>query len=177
MTDITIKLLEESDMEALFRFEVENRAYFESMVPSRGDGYYNFERFKSLQQEISKEQNEGALYMYLVKDHDHRIIGRVNLVSIVRGIFNKAELGYRIGQNHAGKGYATRAVALVLQEAICRHKLHRIEAGTAPNNIGSQVVLVKNGFQFMGRSHQFIYQNGHWQDSVNFEKILDGSYR
>jgi ribosomal-protein-alanine N-acetyltransferase len=175
MTDIHIKLLEAADMEELFQFEVENREYFESMVPSRGDRYYEFEQFKSIQQEILNEQKEGALYMYLIRDHDHGMIGRVNLVSIVRSIFNKAELGYRIGKNHTGKGYATKAVALVLQEAAWRHKLHRIEAGTAPDNIGSQVVLIKNGFQFTGRSHQCIYQNGQWQDSISFEKILDGN--
>ncbi|MBB6218764.1 ribosomal-protein-alanine N-acetyltransferase [Anaerosolibacter carboniphilus] len=173
MSDITIKPLTESDAVALFQFELENREFFESMVPSRGDSYYDFGNFMALQKEIVKEQKEGSLYMYLIKDQEHNIIGRVNLVSIVRGMFNKAELGYRIGKAYTGKGYTTKAVALVLHEAIHQHKLHRIEAGTAPDNIGSQIVLIKNGFQFTGRNHKYIYQNGAWQDSISFEKILD----
>jgi ribosomal-protein-alanine N-acetyltransferase len=173
MSDITIKLLEGSDAEELFQFELENRNFFESMVPSRGDRYYEFDNFKTVQKEIMKDQEEGSLYMYLIKDQDHKIVGRVNLVSIARGIFNKAELGYRIGKDYTGKGYATKAVALILYEATHQHKLHRIEAGTSPDNIGSQIVLIKNGFQFTGRNHKYIYQNGAWQDSIHFEKILD----
>ena len=95
------------------------------------------------------------------------------MVSVIRSNLNNAEIGYRIGEEHQGKGYATYAVGLLLEEAEKTHKLHRIEAGTSHNNIGSQVVLVKNGFQFTGRNSKFIYQNGQWIDSINFEKILD----
>lgn len=170
---IIIKPIEEIDAEELFEFEVENRSFFESIVPSRGDEYYKFDNFKSILKEIVEEQEEGLIYMYLIKDADNRIVGRVNLVSVVRGIFNKAELGFRIGKKYNGKGYATKAVKLILDEALNKHKLHRIEAGTAPENIGSQIVLIKNGFEFIGRSKQCIYLNDKWQDSINFEKVLD----
>lgn len=111
--------------------------------------------------------------MYLIKNHTGMILGRINLLSIVRGIFNKAGLGYRMGEEHQGKGYATSAVKLVLDEAVNKHKLHRIEAGTSPNNIGSQIVLIKNDFQFVGRFNRYIYKNGEWCDSIYFERILD----
>lgn len=111
--------------------------------------------------------------MYLIIDDCGKIIGRVNLVSMIRGGVNKAELGYRIGEKYQGKGHGTDAVRLVLDQAAKKHKLHRIEAGTSPNNIGSQVVLIKNGFQFTGRYNEYIYQKGKWNDSINFEKILD----
>lgn len=111
--------------------------------------------------------------MYLIKDNCGKIVGRVNLVSIVRGSFNKAEIGYRISEEHQGKGYSTKAVKLVLDEAANKYKLHRIEAGASPDNIGSQIVLIKNGFQFTGRYNKYIYQNEKWSDSINFEKILD----
>lgn len=35
--------LQEKHFEKLFKFELENRGYFEEMVPSRGDDYYNLE--------------------------------------------------------------------------------------------------------------------------------------
>ena len=37
--------LQEKHFEKLFKFELENRGYFEEMVPSRGDDYYNLETF------------------------------------------------------------------------------------------------------------------------------------
>lgn len=173
MSDIIVKLLEKSDEEELFKFELENRDFFENMVSSRGDSYYEFNNFRMIMKELIEEQEKGLAYMYLIKDDDDKIVGRVNLVSIIRGSFNKAELGYRIGRKHQGKGYATSAVKFVLDEAVNKHKLHRIEAGTSPDNIGSQIVLIKNGFQFTGRYNKYIYYNGKWHDSINFEKILD----
>ncbi|MCM1989212.1 GNAT family N-acetyltransferase [Oceanirhabdus seepicola] len=173
MPDIIIKLLEESDSQELFNFEVENRDFFKRIGLSRGDSYYELNNFNKIIKELVEEQEKGLLYMYLIKDHTGNVIGRVNLVSIVRGSFNKAELGYRIGEEHQGKGYATNAVKLVLDEAVNNHKLHRIEAGTSPDNIGSQIVLIKNGFQFTGRNNKYIYQNEKWHDSINFEKVLN----
>ena len=79
----------------------------------------------------------------------------------------------RIGENHQGKGYATKAVKLAVKNALDVHRFHRLEAGTSPENIGSQIVLIKNGFQFTGRQSKFIYNNGKWNDSISFEKILD----
>lgn len=173
MRDITIKLLEESDSKELFTFEIENRSFFEKTCLSRGNSYYELNNFNEVIKELVEEQEEGLVYMYLIKDNCGKIVGRVNLVSIVRGNFNKAEIGYRIAEEDQGRGYSTKAVKLVLDEAANKYKLHRIEAGSSPNNIGSQIVLIKNGFQFTGRYNKYIYQDEKWNDSINFEKILD----
>lgn len=171
--DITIQLLDYSVEEELFKFEVENRSYFERIGLSRDDRYYDYNNFKQILKDLIGEQQKDLIYMYLIKDHYQDIIGRVNLSSIMRGPFNKAELGYRTGEKHQGNGYTTKAVQLVLDEAANRHKLHRMEAGTSPDNIGSQIVLIKNGFQFVGKHSKYIHNNGKWNDSIIFEKILD----
>ena len=173
MSDIKINLLEESDAQELFTFELKNRAFFARVGFPRGDTYYVLNNFNTIIKETMKDQEKGLAYMYLIKNQNGMILGRINLISIVRGIFNKAELGYRIGEEHQWKGYATSAVKLILDKAVNNHKLHRIEAGTAPNNIGSQIVLIKNGFQFVGRYNKYIYKNGKWCDSIFFERILD----
>lgn len=173
MLDTKINLLEESDAQELFKFELKNRTFFQRVGFPRGDNYYELSNFNSIIKESIKEQEKGLVYNYLIRNHSGMILGRVNLLSIVRGIFNKAELGYRMGEEHQGKGYATSAVKLVLDEAVNKHKLHRIEAGTSPNSIGSQIVLIKNGFQFTGRNSKYIYKNGEWCDSIFFERILD----
>ena len=160
MSDILINLLEESDSQELFTFELKNRAFYERVGFPRGDNYYELNIFNTMIKEIIEDQEKGLVYMYLIKDHNGMITGRINLLSIVRGSFNKAELGYRIGEEHQGKGYATSAVKLILDKAVNNHKLHRIEAGTTPDNIGSQIVLIKNGFQFVGRYNKYIYKNG-----------------
>jgi ribosomal-protein-alanine N-acetyltransferase len=173
MSDIIINLLEESDERELFTFELKNRAFFEKVGFPREDNYYELNNFNTIIKESIEEQERGLVNIYLIKNHNGMVLGRINLVSIVRGIFNKADLGYRIGEEHQGKGYATSAVKLILDKAVNNHKIHRIEAGTSPDNIGSQIVLIKNGFQFVGRYNKYINKNGKWCDSIFFERILD----
>ena len=173
MSDILINLLEESDAQELLIFELKNKAFYESVGFPRGDNYYELNNFNTMIKEVIEEQEKGLAYMYLIKNHNGMILGRINLLSIVRGNFNKAELGYRMGEEHQGKGYATSGVKIILDKAVNHHKLHRIEAGTSPDNIGSQIVLIKNGFQFVGRYNKYIYKNGKWCDSIFFERILD----
>lgn len=169
---MTIKLLEESDLQALYDFERENRTFFESIGFGRSESYYDIHNFKEIVKELVEDQNKDLVYMYLMKDVSKNIVGRINLTEIIRGNMNKAEVGYRVGEKHQGKGYGTKAVRLILEKAAVEHKLHRIEAGTSAGNIGSQVVLVKNGFQFTGRLRQYICINGEWQDSITFEKVI-----
>ena len=119
------------------------------------------------------EQEKGLHFMYLVLNAQDQLVGRVNLTEIVWEPCRKAELGYRIGERHQGKGHATAAVRLVLEQAASAHGLRRVGAGTAPQNIGSQIVLIKNGFQFTGKHSRHASQGDDWVDSLLFEKVLD----
>lgn len=55
-------------------------------------------------------------------------------------------MGYRIGAEHTGKGIASLAVAVLLQ-TISWEEINQVNAKTTANNIASQKVLEKNGFQ------------------------------
>lgn len=171
MVDITIEMVSKSHAEELLKFEKENKNFFEENLLPRGEGYYSLKNIKEILEEIVMEQKEGLCYMYLIRNESKEIVGRVNLSSIVGGPFQKAEVGYRIGEKYNGYGYATKAVKLVLEEAFDKYNLHRIEAGTSQSNIGSQIVLIKNGFEFIGRTRHIIKINGEWQDGINFEKL------
>lgn len=173
MENISVKLLSLDDANKLFDFEVENRLYFEAIGLSRNEAYYNYVSFKEIVKDLVKEQELGVHFMYLIMNERAEVVGRINLTDVIKGPLNKAELGYRIGEKHQGKGYATAAVKLVISEATQVHNLHRIEAGTSPQNIGSQIVLIKNGFQFVGKYTQYIMTAEGWTDSLLFEKIID----
>lgn len=173
MNEIFIRLLTMDDSDRLFKFEAENRSYFVRIGLPRSKDYYNPALFQEILEELVAEQEKDMHYMYLVLNVQDEVIGRVNLTDVIRGPLNKAELGYRIGEKHQGRGYATMAVRFILEEASLRHKLHRIEAGTSPENIGSQIVLIKNGFQFVGKYNQYILQGNHWIDSLLFENVLN----
>lgn len=141
---IFIERLQKEDADKLLEFERENRIFFEETVPTRGDEYYMLEIFNNQLVALLDEQLRGVSQFYLIKGQDHNILGRINLVD-----FDKSRtvchLGYRIGENHTGKGIASKALALLLENLI-NPNIRLIKAKTTTNNIASQKVLEKNGF-------------------------------
>ena len=155
--DIFIEKLDDTDTEDLFNFEVENRIFFEEMVPTRGDEYYNLATFKKRHEALIDEQVMGSSYYYLIKDKDSlKILGRINIVDIDRKI---GYLGYRVGQAYTGKGIASKALKLLLA-IVSDDEINQIRAKTTTNNIASQRVLEKNGFKRMSTSNEEFKLNG-----------------
>lgn len=149
--------INERDGESLLQFEVENRNFFEQTCMPRGNKYYEEENFRQILKELIIEQKQGIHYMHLIKNQDDKIIGRINLVEVITGNMNKAELGYRIAKEYIGKGYGKKVVELILAEAKNIQKLHRIEASASIENIASQKVLEYNGFRKVGVYNEHIY--------------------
>lgn len=168
--NIRLELVSENNANDIYNFEKENRDYFEETLPSRGDDYYKLEVFQEIIKEIVEEQNRDECYMYIIRNELNEMIGRVNFVSIRTDEVKMAELGYRVGKNENGRGYATEAVRLALEKCFIDHKIVKVEAGTAPDNIGSRRVLEKNGFVLVKKVKKDIEVNGKWIDSLIFEK-------
>ncbi|WP_342505111.1 GNAT family protein [Sporosarcina sp. FSL K6-2383] len=156
--DIILEKLNFADAEQLFAFELTNRSYFEEMVPTRGNDYYNFDFFKSRHESLLDEQAQGICFFYLIKDAEGSILGRMNLIDIEehQGI---AHLGYRVGQIHTGKGIANRALKLLVEAVMLEGRIKKIKAQTTTNNIASQKVLERNGFEQIGTSDETFEMN------------------
>ncbi|MCX7291033.1 GNAT family protein [Janthinobacterium sp.] len=147
---------------------MENRAYFENWVTARAPSYYGKEAIAAAIEQAQRERQQDLAYQYLAK-LDGQIIGRVNLTAVTRPYFNKAVLGYRIGERFGGRGYATRVVALLLEEAFGPLDLWRLEA-TRPQTLGSVAVMQRNGFHQYGRSEKAMLFQDAWSDLLYFER-------
>lgn len=160
---ILIDGLQKRDAEDLLEFELKNRNFFEDMVPSRGDEYYNPDVFNKNLIALLDEQFQGLSQFYLIKDNK-QILGRINLVDFDE--YRKiCHLGYRIGQEHTKKGIGSKALAILL-ESLTDTNIEVIKAKTTTNNIASQKVLEKNGFEKMeGTSNEQVEKNTY---KVNF---------
>ena len=151
------------DAADLLAFEQENRACFERWINPRISAFYSYDGVAAAIDEAVREAQQDLGYQFLVRV-DGRLAGRVNLKHALRPYFNKVELGYRMGQHDAGKGYATQAVARVLGEAFDVLRFSRVEATIRGVNSGSLRVLEKNGFRVYGRSERSVQFNGAWYD-------------
>jgi ribosomal-protein-alanine N-acetyltransferase len=174
LSDLRIRPVAAGDAAALLRFELEHRAYFERWVNARDPAFYSAAGVAAAVAAAEAARAAGQAFQYLVVEGD-RIVGRVNLTAVRRAPFHCADLGYRIGEHDGGRGVASRAVALCLEQAFGPHGLLRIEANARPENAGSVRVLERNGFRQYGRSLRSFELGGRWFDRLHFERHRDGS--
>ncbi len=99
------------------------------------------------------------------------MVGRITLNEIVRGPFLSCRIGYWLSAAANGRGLATRAVAEMVRVAFEELRLHRIEAGTLPDNLRSQRVLERNGFDRFGFAPEYLKIAGEWRDHVMFQRL------
>jgi [ribosomal protein S5]-alanine N-acetyltransferase len=52
-------------------------------------------------------------------------------------------------------------------------ELHRVEAGTRPENVASQRVLERNGFTCVGLLRRHLLIGGKWRDHLLWERLAD----
>ena len=169
MSGLRIRPVAAADAAALLRFELEHRAYFERWVQARDPAFYGADGVAAAIAQAESAWAAGQAYQYLVAEGD-RIVGRVNLTAVRRAHFHCADLGYRIGEHDGGRGVASRAVALCLEQAFGTHGLLRLEATARPENAGSVRVLERNGFRQFGRSRRSFELGGQWFDRLYFER-------
>ena len=84
-----------------------------------------------------------------------------------------AELGYWIGEPFWGKGIATRIIKSLTSYIFDTYKIKRIYGNTFPNNIGSNKVLLKNGFQKEGTLRKAAFKDGFFIDLEVFGKLKE----
>ncbi|MEU6479928.1 GNAT family N-acetyltransferase [Streptomyces sp. NPDC047017] len=142
---LTLERLRPGHAEALLAFERENRRYFARTVPDRGDAY--FAGFAARRRALLGEQDAGVCHFHVVLDEQGTLLGRTNLVDVADGA---AELGYRVGERHTGRGVATAAVGEVCRPAASAYGLGALIARTTLDNPASRAVLERNGFTVTG---------------------------
>jgi ribosomal-protein-alanine N-acetyltransferase len=140
-----LQLLRADHAPALLAFELANRAYFAASISDRGDDFY--EHFAARHSELLTKQEAGVGAYYLLVAEDGSVAGRFNLSFVEDGA---AELGYRVGQDFAGRGAATAAVREICELAAARYGLRTLKAATSRENVASAKVLIKAGFAPVG---------------------------
>lgn len=106
-------------------------------------------------------------FWIFLKDSDE-ILGTVSFTNIIRGVLKSCYLGYKISQDHTGKGYMSEAVAAAITYAFKSLKLHRIEANIMPKNVASLKLIQNLGFEEEGLSKSYLKINGQWEDHYRF---------
>jgi [ribosomal protein S5]-alanine N-acetyltransferase len=107
---------------------------------------------------------------------DNAPVGVFNFSEIVRGAFQSAYLGYYGFAEHAGQGYMSEGLALVLRVGFGSLRLHRIEVNVQPANTRSISLVRRGGFIHEGYSRRYVKIAGRWRDHERWA-LLAEDYR
>lgn len=98
-------------------------------------------------------------YMITLKESGE-VIGTVNVFADESRAVDAMEIGYSIAHEYQRKGYAFEALSALLnllQNDLC---LEMVTAGILPENIASEKLLRKLGFQKEGLRHKAVWHEG-----------------
>jgi [ribosomal protein S5]-alanine N-acetyltransferase len=109
----------------------------------------------------------------VVRNDDGELAGVFSLSEIVRGAFKSAYLGYYAFAPLAGGGYMTEGLALALDVAYRRLKLHRVEVNVQPTNRRSLALVERLGFTREGFSRRYVKIGGRWRDHVRYAMLAE----
>jgi len=166
-----LRLLTLSDSAQVAQAYLRNREHLREWEPERAEEFFTEAwQYENISQVLPAHQH-GLAYPYGLFQ-GAALIGRFNIVSVVRGAFQSASLGYWMDHHFTGQGLASRAVAALRAEATDTLGLHRLEASTLLHNHASQQVLIKNGFSKIGMAPNYLKIAGRWQDHNLYQAIL-----
>lgn len=162
-----IRPLVPADAEELTEVYRTNREFLRPFEPTRPKEFFtvDFQRARI-------EQNGDDRWRWAIV-HEGKIVGVITLGDVLRESLQLANVGYFVAQEYNGRGLASSAVADVVRFAFGEAGLHRLEAGTLPDNRASQRVLEKNGFVRYGLARGLLKIDGMWRDHVLFELLND----
>lgn len=159
------------DVPRLAELVTTNRDFLAPFEPDREEAWFTPAGQAAVVRETLEGAGRGTVVPRVVLDGDGAVVGRVNLNNVVRGPFQSCSLGYWLDERSTGRGLASAAVAEMLDLAFGELGLHRVEAGTLVDNVASQKVLARNGFERFGLAPRYLRIAGRWQDHILFQRL------
>ena len=156
--NIELRLVREGDLNTLYESL--------SNLETRGDYFpLGVMSEPSLRAEFDKngfwDKDEGMLLMVI---DSGEIAGEIEYFPITHYL-QGYELSYQLfGSQHAGKGYTTEAVNLLVDYLFARKRVNRMQLNIHPGNAASKKVAEKCGFRFEGLQRGCWFHQGEYHD-------------
>ena len=160
-----IRPLTSDDADELTALLAANRRFLAPYEPERPDAFFT----AAGQRERLAAALENS-WLFAILDGD-AIAGTISLTNVARDAFQSGNVGYWVAEDRNGRGLATAAVGELLVFAFGEAQLHRVEAGALVDNVRSQRVLERNGFDRIGIARNYLLIAGEWRDHVLFQRV------
>jgi len=165
------RLLSVNDAEEMLAVLVANREFLGNSGPQRTEDFFTTAAQRADLERALEAHAREVMVPLAILDEQGQLIGRINLNNITRGAAQSATVGFWVSQSHNGRGFASAALADVIEIAFKRLRLHRVQADTRMENTASQRVLAHNGFHPFAVAPSYLKIAGRWRDVIMWHLI------
>ena len=166
-----MRLTEHDDLDALFALHSDPAItrYIPHMHwPTRADADVWFARL------LERRENQSAVQCVIVRRATEAatatVIGTVMLFNF-EATSGLAEIGYLLGREHWGRGYAVEAMTVFIDFSFATLNLRRLEATVDVRNVASNTLLQRLGFALEGVLRERWLAAGELQN-INLHALL-----
>ena len=99
-----------------------------------------------------------------VIDVEGQLVGSMHLFDLLWGSRGTGSAGYWLDRRATGQGFATWALALLIDHALLEVGLHRVEVAIRPDNERSLAVVQRLALPEEGVRRGHMYVDGRWRD-------------
>jgi RimJ/RimL family protein N-acetyltransferase len=117
--------------------------------------------------ELRRRADNPPSHLSLVIEHEGTVIGDLVLFLEKPG-YDKAEIGWVIHPEYAGRGLATEAARALIDLAFSHYGVHRVRAELDARNLRSAALAARLGMRQEGLFHQDFWAKGEWTDTPHY---------
>ncbi len=113
---------------------------------------------------LSRQRRDDHISLLAIEASSGAIAGCFNLNQIARGSLLSTSLSYYAVSAFAKRGYMRMGLEQIIEYAIGKLGLHRLEAHIQPQNRRSIALVKSCGFQQEGLSRNYLFIGNAWRD-------------
>lgn len=172
-TRLYLRFPKRGDFADWSRIRLRDRAYLEPWEPLWTVDANSRREWRMRLDAWRRAWRKGSGYAFLIFQREHdRLLGGLALTQVRHGSANTGTLGYWLASDMQGQGYMSEAVERICQYGAEVLGLARIEAATVLENIRSQSVLERCGFEREGVARSYLQIAGTRRDHVLFGRVF-----
>jgi RimJ/RimL family protein N-acetyltransferase len=127
-------------------------------------------KYIELQNSYQPFEKDVVFELAVERQEDGQVIGFVGLICRDQG---QGEIGWALGVEHRGRGYATEAARALMDYGFKTLGLHRIHADTSSDNLASWRLMERLGMRREALLRECACEEGKWVDKYIYGMLVD----
>jgi RimJ/RimL family protein N-acetyltransferase len=127
-------------------------------------------KYIDLQNSYQPFEKDKVFELAVERKEDGRVIGLLGLICRDPG---QGEIGWALGVEYRGQGYATEAARALMDYGFNSLGLHRIHADTNSDNLASWRIMERLGMRREALLRGSVYEEGKWLDRYIYGMLAD----